>query len=122
MPSRLSSPPRRWVTGARRCFVLAAWALVALPGAAAARSSSEWNPEQLASRVTAFRLENGLRFVVLERHDSPVFSFRTHVDAGSVDEQAGQTGLAHMFEHMAFKGTTEIGTRDYGKEQKAIDK
>jgi len=87
-----------------------------------ARSSAEWDPSQLKSRVTEFALPNGLRFIVMERHDSPVFSFMTQVNAGSVDEMAGQTGLAHMFEHMAFKGTNEIGTKDYSKEKKAIDK
>jgi predicted Zn-dependent peptidase len=119
--SDASSPPRR-VRLARLLAMLTAAVAVALPGAVLGRSSTEWDPSRLAGSVSAFRLDNGLRFVVLERHDSPVFSFRTYVDAGSVDEQAGQTGLAHMFEHMAFKGTNEIGTRDYGKEQKAIDK
>jgi len=38
-----------------------------------------------------------------------VFSFFTHVDAGSVQDPMGKTGLAHMFEHMAFKGTDTIG-------------
>ena len=116
---RSSAAARSARRGRLRWLVIA---LCTLPTLAWARSSTEWDPAQLARNVTSFQLENGLRFVVLERHDSPVFSFRTYVDAGSVDEQAGQTGLAHMFEHMAFKGTNEIGTRDYGKEQKAIAK
>ncbi|UCE02818.1 MAG: insulinase family protein [Candidatus Latescibacterota bacterium] len=85
-------------------------------------TSAEWDPSVLKGKVTEFTLENGLRFIVLERHDVPVFSFMTHVDAGSVDEPVGQTGLAHMFEHMAFKGTKEIGTKNYGKEEKLIRK
>ena len=95
-----------------------------LTGAATAygNSSADWDPSQLKSKVTKFQLDNGLRFVVLERHDAPVFSFATQVNAGSVDEEVGQTGLAHMFEHMAFKGTQEIGTKNYGKEKQAIDK
>jgi predicted Zn-dependent peptidase len=43
------------------------------------------------------------------------------VNAGSVDDPNGETGLAHMFEHMAFKGTTKIGTKDYAAEAKALD-
>jgi predicted Zn-dependent peptidase len=87
-----------------------------------AQSSTSWDPSALKSKVTHFTLENGLRVILLERHDVPVFSFMTHVDAGSVDEPVGQTGLAHMFEHMAFKGTDEIGTKNYGKEAKLIEK
>jgi predicted Zn-dependent peptidase len=90
--------------------------------ALAQHTSSAWDPTALESKVSMFQLENGLRFIVLERHDVPVFSFYTYVNAGSVDEPVGQTGLAHMFEHMAFKGTKEIGTKDYGKESKLIEK
>ena len=89
---------------------------------ASAQSSTDWDPSALKGKVTEFTLANGLRVIVLERHDVPVFSFMTHVDAGSVDEPVGQTGLAHMFEHMAFKGTDEIGTKNYGKEAKVIEK
>ncbi|MFQ5600412.1 MAG: M16 family metallopeptidase, partial [Candidatus Krumholzibacteriia bacterium] len=88
----------------------------------AGQTSADWDPSVLKGKVTEFTLDNGLRFIVMERHDVPVFSFMTHVDAGSVDEPVGQTGLAHMFEHMAFKGTDEIGTKDYGKEKKLIEK
>jgi predicted Zn-dependent peptidase len=51
-----------------------------------------------------------------------VFSFYTLVDAGAAQDPKGQTGMAHMFEHMAFKGTTTIGTADYADEKVAIDK
>jgi len=61
-------------------------------------------------RITVKKLANGLTIVLMERPEAPVFSFYTRVDAGSVQEVLGITGLAHMFEHMAFKGTHEIGT------------
>ena len=51
-----------------------------------------------------------------------MFSFFTHVDAGSVQDPMGKTGLAHMFEHMAFKGTDKIGTKDYAAEKVALAK
>jgi predicted Zn-dependent peptidase len=76
--------------------------------------------EDLESKVKEFTLPNGLTFVVLERHDAPVFSFRTYVDAGGVDEVPGITGIAHMFEHMAFKGTPTVGTKDFPAEQEAM--
>jgi len=78
------------------------------------------NTKEIEGKVHTFVLPNGLRFIVLERHDAPVFSFRTYVNAGSVDETPGATGIAHMFEHMAFKGTTHIGTTDWPKEQEAL--
>ncbi len=48
-------------------------------------------------------------------------SFHSYVNAGSVDDPSGETGIAHMFEHMAFKGTPEIGTKDYPAERAAMD-
>jgi predicted Zn-dependent peptidase len=88
-------------------------------GAADSRSSGF---HDLESRVTEFSLPNGVTFLVLERHDAPVFYFRTYVDAGGVDEVAGVTGIAHMFEHMAFKGTPTVGTTDPEAEKKALDR
>ena len=56
------------------------------------------------------KLSNGLTAIVLQRPDSaPVFSFYTNVDAGSVQDPMGKTGLVDMFEHEAFKGTDTIG-------------
>ncbi len=72
-------------------------------------------------KVTEFTLGNGLHFIVAERHDAPVVSFHTYVNAGSIDDPEGRTGLAHMFEHMAFKGTQAIGTRNWPAERKALD-
>ena len=68
-------------------------------------------------RTTVKVLDNGLTVIVCERPEAPVFSFFTHVDAGSAQDPLGETGLAHMFEHMAFKGTPTIGTTDYAKEK-----
>ena len=73
-------------------------------------------------RVTVKKLANGLTVVICERPEAPVFSFFTHVDAGSVQDPMGKTGLAHMFEHMAFKGTDKIGTTDYPAEKAALAK
>jgi predicted Zn-dependent peptidase len=75
-----------------------------------------------AKRITVKTLPNGLTLVICERHDAPVFSFNTLVDAGSVQDPMGETGLAHMFEHMAFKGTTTIGTTNYAAEKPALEK
>ncbi|HEX5227278.1 MAG TPA: pitrilysin family protein, partial [Bryobacteraceae bacterium] len=72
-------------------------------------------------RITEFTLPNGLHFIIFERHEAPVVSFHSYVNAGSVDDPSGETGIAHMFEHMAFKGTQTIGTTNYPLERKAMD-
>jgi predicted Zn-dependent peptidase len=71
-------------------------------------------------RITVKKLPNGLTVVIMERPEAPVFSFYTHVNAGSAQEVQGITGLAHMFEHMAFKGTDKIGTTNYPAEKAAL--
>jgi len=73
-------------------------------------------------RITVKKLDNGLTVIICERPEAPVFSFDTHVDVGSVQDPMGQTGMAHMFEHMAFKGTDKIGTTDYAAEKTALAK
>jgi predicted Zn-dependent peptidase len=73
-------------------------------------------------RITVKKLDNGLTVVICERPEAPVFSFYTHVDAGSAQDPLGQTGMAHMFEHMAFKGTDKIGTKNYTAEKAALEK
>jgi predicted Zn-dependent peptidase len=73
-------------------------------------------------RITVKTLPNGLTVLICERPEAPVFSFFTLVDAGSVQDPMGKTGLAHMFEHMAFKGTDTIGTKDYAAEKPALEK
>jgi predicted Zn-dependent peptidase len=77
--------------------------------------------KEFEKKVTEFTLPNGLHFTLVERHDAPVVSFHTYVNAGSVDDPAGATGIAHMFEHMAFKGTDTIGAKDWPSEKKALD-
>jgi predicted Zn-dependent peptidase len=73
-------------------------------------------------RTTVRKLDNGLTVIVMERPEAPVFSFTTIVNTGSAQEVPGITGLAHMFEHMAFKGTTKVGTSNYTAESAALDK
>ncbi len=78
------------------------------------------NLKEFAKHVTEFNLANGMHFIVLERHEAPVVSFHTYVNAGSVDDPKGRTGLAHMFEHMAFKGTETIGSTNWPAEKLAL--
>jgi predicted Zn-dependent peptidase len=73
-------------------------------------------------KITVKTLSNGLTVMIMERPEAPVFSFYTLVDAGSVQDPKGASGLAHMFEHMAFKGTPEIGTTNWPAEKQALQK
>src|SRR6266481_5285966 len=73
-------------------------------------------------RVTVKKLANGLTVILLQRDEAPVFSFVTLVDAGAVQDPMGHGGLAHMFEHMAFKGSTHVGSENYAKEKLALEK
>jgi predicted Zn-dependent peptidase len=73
-------------------------------------------------RVTVQKLPNGLTVVLCRRPEAPVFAFNLFVDAGSAQDPKGETGIAHMMEHMAFKGTPNIGTKDWPKEKVALAK
>ncbi len=77
--------------------------------------------DQAIAKVTEFQLDNGLKFIVMENNEAPVVSFYTYFDVGGVDEPVGKTGVAHFLEHMAFKGTERIGTKDFAQEKKLLD-
>lgn len=79
------------------------------------------NLPDIEKRVTEFQLPNGITFLVYERHQAPIVSFFSRINAGSADDPKGQAGLAHMFEHMAFKGTTTVGTVNLAEERKAME-
>jgi len=94
---------------------------LALPALAfsAARAQDLKSFEQ---RTTTKVLPNGLTLIVCERPEAPVFSYSTFIDAGDVNDPSGESGLAHMFEHLAFKGTSQIGTKNYAAEKVALAK
>ena len=95
--------------------VLLLLAAVVLPAKAQDMAAFEKN-------LTIHKLKNGLTVLIYRRPVAPVFSFFTYVDVGAAQEVPGITGLAHMFEHMAFKGTTIIGTKDFAAEKVALAK
>jgi predicted Zn-dependent peptidase len=75
----------------------------------------------LADRVVEQKLTNGLTILMVERHQTPVVSLNLTFAVGGVNEQVGQTGLAHLYEHMAFKGTRTVGTKNYEKERPVLE-
>jgi predicted Zn-dependent peptidase len=107
----------RAIKAAASHFLIALLLAVLLSGLAAAQDVASFE-----KRITVKKLPNGLTLLICERPEAPVFSFFTLVDAGSAQDPMGKTGLAHMFEHMAFKGTDKIGTTDYAAEKPALAK
>jgi len=65
-------------------------------------------------------LANGMKVLLVERHDAPSISGGWVARVGSVNERPGITGIAHLFEHMMFKGTPTLGTKDYKKDLKIM--
>jgi predicted Zn-dependent peptidase len=75
----------------------------------------------MKSSIKEKTLNNGMKFIVLENHTSPVISFHLYADVGSAQEKDGTSGIAHLLEHLAFKGTTTVGTKDYASEKPILD-
>ncbi len=74
----------------------------------------------LEGRVKEYSLNNGMKILILERHFAPVVSLYMRFKVGAVDEAGGETGTAHLLEHMLFKGTETLGTRNYKEEKKIL--
>ena len=106
----------------------AADAAQAAPAAQSSAGAAQLDPDtarelkDFQARTTVKVLPNGLTLVLCERKDAPVFSYFTIVDAGDANDPGEQSGLAHMFEHLAFKGTEDIGTKNYPAERTALAK
>ena len=100
----------------RRLFILLLCCFFCFPSVSQAIDLASFE-----QRVTEYTVKNGWTFILVERPVAPVFAFMTAVNVGSAQEGAGRTGLAHMFEHMAFKGTPRLGTTNYKAEKKALE-
>jgi len=70
----------------------------------------------LEDRVTEYRLANGMKLLMVERHSSPTVAAWVRFKVGSVNERSNERGIAHMLEHMLFKGTRTVGTNNYTAE------
>ena len=66
-------------------------------------------------------LDNGLKLILVERHEEPIVAGCMIFDVGSVNDPRGRSGIAHLFEHMLFKGSRVIGTTDYEAERPIIE-
>lgn len=76
----------------------------------------------LDERVRVHRLANGWTVILVPKGGVPALAFHTYVAVGACDEPDGLTGMSHMFEHMAFKGSDRVGTRDWPAERAALER
>jgi len=94
--------------------------LGALPGILRAQTAPGTTDVQL--NVVERTLPNGMRILMVERHDSPTVGLYLLFKVGGVDDPEGRTGIAHILEHMMFKGTRTYGTTDYNAEVPMMEK
>jgi len=106
--NRLRATARLWILGT---FIFLGLLFLDAPGIPAF---------SLEERVKEFTLENGMRVLFLERHQSPTMALYIRFRVGGIDENIGMTGTAHLLEHMLFKGTKTLGTKDYAEERKIL--
>jgi zinc protease len=85
--------------------------LLAVVTASAAEQKSQ--PAQVRVEFTDVTLANGLRVQLVEDHGAPVIALNIAYDVGSRNERAGRTGFAHLFEHMMFKGSANVGDGEH---------
>jgi predicted Zn-dependent peptidase len=98
----------------KACFVCAVFLVLGL-------SITAQTFDAIKRQVKVHILDNGMKFIVLERHEAPVVSFRVYADVGSANESYGITGISHLLEHMAFKGSKVVGTTNYEEEAKVLE-
>ena len=96
-----------------RRIVVLLLSLILLAGLASAAN--------LEDRVVEHRLANGLTLLLMERHQAPIVAVNLTYKVGGVYEHNGITGVAHLYEHMAFKGTRTIGVTDAEKEKPVLE-
>lgn len=76
----------------------------------------------LEDKVIEHTFKNGMKLLMVERHTSPTVSAWIRFRVGSANERSDERGIAHLLEHMLFKGTTTLGTKDYAAEKPVLDK
>ena len=95
-------------------FLILPFILLNFAGQVYAAADSAYD---LNVNVQSFQLGNGMLFLVVERPATPQVAIRLAIRAGSALEGTGKTGIAHLLEHMLFKGTKNFGSLDYKKDQ-----
>src|SRR6185437_1617631 len=107
------------------CTLVAGFALTPLCSAQQKKLPGPPARQRRAAQSTTFRvpriafqtrtLANGLRIVMAEDHHVPVVNLQVWYHVGSKDEKAGHTGFAHLFEHLMFKGSADVGPDEHSR-------
>jgi zinc protease len=111
----MPSPLVRRAGATATLAVLAAVAVAATPSRAAVDPDRPAHASPAAADITFSdtRLKNGLRVIISEDHHAPVYSIAVSYNVGSRNERRGRTGFAHLFEHMMFKGSENVGPGEH---------
>jgi predicted Zn-dependent peptidase len=125
MPTAPRRPGRRPAL-ACAALVLAATVFAGLAPAAPALAAAKparpaTTPRAAGLRVEEHILSNGMKLLLIPRHLSPTVAGGWVARVGSVNERPGITGISHLFEHMMFKGSHVIGTKDYARDVRLIE-
>jgi hypothetical protein len=125
-PASRGTPPLNDINSARRRDMLRKTALTllfalaaALPAPAAQNAPITEAGKYLDDNVVTAKLRNGVKVTLLDRGYAPTLAMIISFRVGSADESYQTAGMAHLLEHMLFKGTDKIGTTDYAAEKKA---
>jgi len=95
---------------------------LALCVAAVLAVASSLGAQVLEEKVKEFELDNGMKFLVVERHEAPVVFCAVAFNVGAIYERPGITGISHLLEHMLFKGTETLGTEDFDAESEFLER
>jgi predicted Zn-dependent peptidase len=104
-----------------RSYARTAWSLAALLLVAPSGPHSTLRAQDSGDlAVREVTLDNGMRFLIVPRPGPPTVAFVVQYAVGGVNEEPGRTGIVHLLEHMLFKGTTSVGTRDAEGESRML--
>jgi len=101
-------------------FILIIFISIAAPGDIT--SGDDVAGKYFLENVVEKKLPNGITLLMINRGYSPTLSLRISFRVGSVNESYNSIGAAHILEHMLFKGTERIGTKDYESEKKILNR
>ena len=85
-------------------------------------AAGAWAAEIPKVEAQEFTLENGMHFIVFERPSLPVVASVIFFNVGAADEPVGKTGMAHLLEHLMFKGSSDFGTTDWAAERPLFER
>ena len=105
------SGTRSWLTALAICAV---GLCRALPGVSAPPAADRKPAAVQKVKLEEYRLPNGLRVILAPEHSAPVVAVSVTYDVGSRNERPGRTGFAHLFEHMMFQGSENVGKGEHG--------